>query len=157
MVNDRLVCFLETNDIMTEYQSGFRKNRSTIDQIIRLESAVRESFIKWEHMELVIFCYLEKHTILLGSMALSETSMMHGWEARSHYLYATFQQVVIQIGNTISDFYDQEERVPQGSILSMTLFSMKTLHSKTFVTRHQLFTLCWWFCHILQVQAYTHN
>ena len=50
MVNDRLAWFLETNGILTEYQSGFRKNRSTIDQIIRLESAVRETFIKQEHM-----------------------------------------------------------------------------------------------------------
>ena len=33
----------------------FRKGRSTIDHIIRLESAVRESFIKREHMVSVLF------------------------------------------------------------------------------------------------------
>ena len=50
MVNCRLVWYLEYNAILTPHQSGFRKNRSTIDQIIKLESAVREAFIKREHM-----------------------------------------------------------------------------------------------------------
>ena len=49
MTNSRLVWYLETNSIITPHQSGFRKSRSTIDQIIRLESAVREAFIKREH------------------------------------------------------------------------------------------------------------
>ena len=34
IIKDKLVLILETNGILTEYQS-FRKNRSTIDQIIR--------------------------------------------------------------------------------------------------------------------------
>ena len=45
MVNSRLVWYLEKHSIITAYQSGFRKSRSTIDQIIRLESAVREAFV----------------------------------------------------------------------------------------------------------------
>ena len=31
----------------------------------------------------------------------------------------------VRIGSTLSDLYDQEEGVPQGSILSVPLFSMK--------------------------------
>ena len=49
MINNRLVWYLEYNGIITAYQSGFRKKRSTIDQIIRLESAEREAFINKEH------------------------------------------------------------------------------------------------------------
>jgi len=41
--------FLE-NNILTEYQSGFRKNRSTTDQLIRLESYIREAFVRREHV-----------------------------------------------------------------------------------------------------------
>ena len=55
MVNSRLVWYLEKHSIITAYQSGFRKNRSTIDQIIRLESAVREAFVKREHLVSVYF------------------------------------------------------------------------------------------------------
>ena len=49
MVNNRLVWYLENNSIITVF-GGFRKSRSTIDQIIKLESAVREAFIKREHL-----------------------------------------------------------------------------------------------------------
>ena len=53
MINNRLVWYLEHNGILTPYQSGFRKKRSTMDQIIRLESAVREEFIEREHSVVV--------------------------------------------------------------------------------------------------------
>ena len=55
MINNRLVWYLEYNGIITAYQSGFRKKRSTIDQIIKLESAVREAFINKEHIVAVYF------------------------------------------------------------------------------------------------------
>ena len=59
MINNRLVWYLEYNGIITAYQSGFRKKRSTIDQIIRLESAVREAFINKEHL-VTVYIDLEK-------------------------------------------------------------------------------------------------
>ena len=55
MINNRLVWYLEHNGILTAYQSGFRKKRSTMDQIIRLESAVKEAFIQREHSFAVCF------------------------------------------------------------------------------------------------------
>ena len=55
MVNSRLVWYLEQHSIITAYQSGFRNSRCTIDQIIRLESAVREAFVKREHLVSVYF------------------------------------------------------------------------------------------------------
>jgi len=55
LVNCRLVWFLENNNILTEYQSGFRKNRSTTDQLIRLESYIYEAFVRREHVVSVFF------------------------------------------------------------------------------------------------------
>ena len=43
MINTRLVWFLEKNNILTKYQNGFRKGRTTTDQLIRLESSIRDS------------------------------------------------------------------------------------------------------------------
>ena len=59
MINTRLVWFLEKNNILTQYQSGFRKSRTTTDQLIRLESFIRDSFLKGNHVVSVFF-YLEK-------------------------------------------------------------------------------------------------
>ena len=45
MINKRLVWFLETNNILTNTQCGFRKNRSTTDQLVRLETIIRDAFV----------------------------------------------------------------------------------------------------------------
>jgi len=55
LVNCRLVWFLEKNKILTDYQSGFRKSRSTTDQLVRLESYIREAFVRREHVVSVFF------------------------------------------------------------------------------------------------------
>ena len=44
-INNRLVWYLERNKIITPAQTGFRKGQSTTDQLVRLESFVREAFI----------------------------------------------------------------------------------------------------------------
>ena len=59
MINDRLTWFLEANNIITDYQSGFRRHRSTNDHLVRLETFIREAFIKKEHL-VTIFFDLEK-------------------------------------------------------------------------------------------------
>ena len=45
MINKRLVWFLETNNILTNTQCGFRKNRSTTDQLVTLETIIRDAFV----------------------------------------------------------------------------------------------------------------
>ena len=55
MINERLVWYLETNNIITEFQSGFRHQRSTNDHLVRLETFIREAFIKKEHLVAVFF------------------------------------------------------------------------------------------------------
>lgn len=45
MINDRLVWYLEANQLLTDIQCGFRKQRSTIDHLVRLESFIRNAFI----------------------------------------------------------------------------------------------------------------
>ena len=55
MTNERLVWYLETNNIITEFQSGFRHQRSTNDHLVRLETFVHEAFITKEHLVAVFF------------------------------------------------------------------------------------------------------
>ena len=59
MINERLIWFLETSAILISTQSGFRKARSTIDHLVRLETFIREGFIKGEHV-VALFFDLEK-------------------------------------------------------------------------------------------------
>ena len=53
-VNDRLVWFLEKNNLIVDVQSGFLHQRGTINQLVRFETFVREAFIN-KHVVSVFF------------------------------------------------------------------------------------------------------
>ena len=46
MINTRLIWYLESNNLISPVQSGFRSERSTNDNLIRLETFIRYAFIK---------------------------------------------------------------------------------------------------------------
>ena len=59
MINDRLVWFLESQNLLADIQCGFRSQRSTLDHLVKLESFIRDAFINKEHA-VSIFFDLEK-------------------------------------------------------------------------------------------------
>jgi len=59
MIYSRVVWYLEQNNFITPVLSGFRKQRSTTDHLVRLESFVREAFVQRQHA-VAIFFDLEK-------------------------------------------------------------------------------------------------
>ena len=50
MISKRLTWYLESNNVITKFQSGFRAERSTSDNLVRLDA-----FIKREHVVAVFF------------------------------------------------------------------------------------------------------
>ena len=68
MINDRPVWFLESNNLISRNQAGFRKNYSTNDYLIRLEYFIRDAFVKKEH-SVAIFLILKRRTPRRGNMA----------------------------------------------------------------------------------------
>ena len=68
MINKRLVWYLESNNLITKFQSGFRDERSTNDNVVRLETFIRDAFIKREHVVAVFFIW-KKSMIPLSDMA----------------------------------------------------------------------------------------
>ena len=59
MINKRLMWFLEKNDKLSMFQSGFRKYRGTIDNLAYLESEIMESYASNKHL-VALFFHLEK-------------------------------------------------------------------------------------------------
>ena len=49
IINSRIVWYLERNKLISPMQCGFRKQRSTTDHLVRLESFVREAFVQHQH------------------------------------------------------------------------------------------------------------
>ena len=59
MISARLVWYLETNNLIPPVQSGFRSERSTNDNLVRLKTFIRDAFIKKENV-VAMFFELEK-------------------------------------------------------------------------------------------------
>ena len=68
LINKRLICFLESNNHISWFQSGFRSDRNTIDNLLRLETFICDAFIKKEHVVAVFFIW-KKLRIRHGDMA----------------------------------------------------------------------------------------
>ena len=127
MVNSRLTWFLQTNDIITPMQSGFQQNRSTLDHLVRLETFIREAFIHKEHL-VAIFFDLEKAFDTTWKYGIMKDLHSAGIKGRlSKFLFGFLSDRVFKVraGATLSDLSQQEMGVPQGSILSVTLFGLK--------------------------------
>ena len=119
--------FLEKNKILTEYQSGFRKSRSTTDQLVRLESYIREAFVRREHVVSVFFD-LEKAYDTTWKYGILRDLHEAGLRGRLPDFISKFLNercFRVRVGSCFSDLYDQEMGVPQGAILSVTLFILK--------------------------------
>lgn len=127
MVYERLMWQLEAIDALDVVQCGFRKNRSTVDHLIRYETFIRNAFVKGEHVVSILFDLEKaydttwKHGILLDLKEL-------GFDGNLPLFIANFltdRNFQVRIGSTLSDPFSQEMGVPQGSILSPLLFNLK--------------------------------
>ena len=45
--------------VITEYQNGFRRRRSTVDNLVTLEISIRDAFVGRRNLVSILF-YLEK-------------------------------------------------------------------------------------------------
>ncbi|OOZ37989.1 hypothetical protein BOW52_09705 [Solemya elarraichensis gill symbiont] len=119
MINDRLVWFLESNNLLTNIQCGFRQGRSTIDHLVRLENYIRDAFLKKEHV-VTVFFDLEKAYETTWQYGILKDLFDFGLKG-----FLNDRNFRVRLGSTLSDTFPQEMGVPQGSILSVTLFSIK--------------------------------
>ncbi|MCU7800748.1 MAG: reverse transcriptase-like protein [gamma proteobacterium symbiont of Lucinoma myriamae] len=127
MINERLVWFLESNNLISRNQAGFRKNHSTNDHLIRLETFIRDAFVKKEHV-VAIFFDLEKAYDTTWKYGIMNDLHNLGLRGRLPNFISNFlsdRSFNVRIGSTLSDTFKQEQGVPQGSILSPTLFNIK--------------------------------
>ena len=123
-VHDQLYSFLEDNRLLSDYQFGFRKRRSTKLAATLLCDSVRKGF---EGGLLVgcLFLDLAKAFDTMGHSLIIEKLMLHGVSGPelawvTDYLFNRTQTV--DIDNHLSSKETIHSGVPQGSILGPLLF-----------------------------------
>ena len=127
MINKRLIWYLESNNLLSRYQSGFRTGRSTNDNLVKLETFIRDAFVKKEHV-VAVFFDLEKAYDTTWRYGIMKDIHKLGLRGRLPTFIESFladRAMQVRVGSTLSDLYDQEQGVPQGGVLSTTLFNIK--------------------------------
>jgi Reverse transcriptase (RNA-dependent DNA polymerase) len=123
-INNRLVDFLETHDIISNQQFGFRKGHSTIHSLILFINNLTRNLNCKEH-SLVVFCDLRKafdtvdHSILLAKL---NNIGVRGNELNWFKSYLSQRKQFVHICNSSSSLLEIQIGVPQGSILGPLLF-----------------------------------
>ena len=126
VLNLRLMHHLEANNLLSEVQYGFRKGRCTSDSLARLETAIQNAFSSKRHIVAVFFDIAKaydttwRHHILSSMHSLGIRGCM-GTFVSNFIRQRCFQ---VKVGDSLSDLFVQEQGVPQGSVLSVTLFAI---------------------------------
>ena len=126
MVNRRLVWWLERRNLLSTVQCGFPRGRSTVDHLVRTENYIQEAFVLRQHV-VGIFFDLEKAYDRVWRRKILLT--LHKWGFRGHLPifienFLKNRTFKVRIGRDVSQSYSLENGVPQGSVLSVTLFAI---------------------------------
>ena len=127
IITARLMWYLEKNKLLDDVQSGFRRQRSTIDHLVGLETYVREAFVRKLHA-VTVFFDLEKAYDMSWKYGVLRDLHQLGLRGRLPIFIQNFLQnrkFKVRLGSTFSASFRQEQGYPQGSILSIILFIVK--------------------------------
>ena len=126
MINNRLVWFLEKNNLLSPHQYGFRKNRSTLDPLLKISNEIQKGFVE-KGQTIGVFFDLEKayDTTWRGGIIQEFHKMgIRGNMIKFINEFLSDRFLKVRVGDSVSKRYKQEEGVPQGSVLSVTCFSV---------------------------------
>jgi hypothetical protein len=124
MVKRRLLWRLESNNFLSKAQNGFRKHRSTLDNIVNLESTIRKAFAQ-NHKVLCVFFDLEKAFDMTWRHSILKS--LNKWGIQGHMFYfirnfLTDRGFRVQANGVLSKQRELQNGCPQGSVLSPSLF-----------------------------------
>ena len=124
MINARLQWLLESKGILSPFQHGFRKNRSTCDALVALEMYIREAFAAGKFVISVFFDLEKAYDTTWRYHIMKE---LHDEGFRGNLPIAIKKIIenrtfIVKVGQSTSTSHTQFEGVPQGGVLSTTLF-----------------------------------
>ena len=126
IITQRLTYHLDIKNILTPHQSGFRKGHSTYDGMVRLESDIRDAFVRDDYI-IAVFLDIEKAFDSVWHHGLLRKIHNHGlWGHLPLFLkkFLANREVTVRIGTTNSRSSTLACGVAQGSVISPTLFSL---------------------------------
>ena len=126
MVNFRLNWYLRKNKTLSPFQFGCQSERSTLDSLSHLENYIRRGF---ERKQITVAVFFDIQKAYDTTWRYSVIKSLHENGFRGHlpvfiknFIYGrTFQT---RVDGIYSDTFQLDNGVPQGSVLSGTLFAL---------------------------------
>ena len=124
LITTRLTWLLEETHIINSNQSAYRKHRSTLDHLIRLQDNINRS-IHTKGSTIAIFFDFSKAFDMLWKNGLIYKMKQCGINGKILNWIEDFlsdRKIRVNINNTLSDSHTLENGTPQGSVISPILF-----------------------------------
>jgi len=118
IITDRMTYYLESNDLFSQYQSGFRKGRSTMDSLISLESDIRKAQTNRE-VVIAVFFDVEKAYDMIWKEGLLIKLQQLGIGGKVYNWILDFlfnRNIQVRVGAELSEVYTVENGTPQGCV-----------------------------------------
>ena len=126
VIQSRLNVWLNSNNILVDEQCGFRKNRGTKEQHLRLVQTCQQSFNRNQHVG-VLFFDIEKafdRVWINGLVFKLHRLKIPNYLGRWLVNYLSERSFQVKLNSVISCSKQIRAGVPQGSILGPTLFNI---------------------------------
>ena len=126
MANDRLMFYLEQEQILHPNQYGFRKGHSCPDSLARIDQYINQAFARKQHVLAVFFDIEKAYDTTWKHLIISQlqSAGLCGPLPKFIHNFLTNRTFKVKVGPKFSDSVAQYEGVPQGSVLSCTLFAL---------------------------------
>jgi hypothetical protein len=124
IVNFRLIWFLEKINYITPFQSGFRKNRSTYDNLTTIKEEAQKALQNKQILGLLSIDISKAYDVTWRHYILSKLNKVICKGNMINFITNFLKNRTFQVktANQLSDTFTLENGVPQGSALSVTLF-----------------------------------
>lgn len=124
VINKRLMWFLEKRELLVKEQNGFRPNRSTLDNIVQFQTEILDTFANKQDLVAVFFDFQHAFDTTRPDTIIDKLTQngISGCTYRFIRNFLSDRTFKVRINGTESDQYHLDCGVPQGSVLSTTLF-----------------------------------
>ena len=124
IINKRLRWFLENKGFFNIHQNAFRENRSTLDSLVGLETDILNAFINDDHL-MAVSLNIEKCYEMVWRNKILHILLDNGIDGSMIIFIVNFLRerfIQVRLDGHLSKKVILENGIPQGSVLSVTLF-----------------------------------
>lgn len=124
MIDRRLKWYIESNNLLSPSQSGFRQFRSTMDHLVQMENYICKAFASDLHVVAVSMDIEKAYEMVWKQRVVEILKRNH---LRGHIMsfiknFLDHRMIEVRVRNCLSKKIPLQNGLPQGSVISVTLF-----------------------------------